>query len=35
MALLKIATRLNAAAEHERPNIKPLNKLGPVVLQEP
>ena len=28
MALLKIAVRLNAAAEQNRPNIKPLNILG-------
>jgi hypothetical protein len=34
VALLKIATRLNAAAEQERPNIKPLNKPRLIVLQD-
>jgi hypothetical protein len=28
IALLKIATQLNAAAEQDRPNIKPLNERG-------
>lgn len=32
MALLKIATRLNAAAEQDRSNIKPLNKQGDSAL---
>ena len=32
-ALLKIAVRLNAAAEQIRPNIKPLNSLADSVLQ--
>jgi Domain of unknown function (DUF6362) len=32
-ALLKIAVRLNAAAEQNRPNIKPLNTLADSVLQ--
>jgi Domain of unknown function (DUF6362) len=34
IALLKIATRLNAAAEQNRPNIKPLNKWRDSVLEE-
>ena len=33
MALLKIASRLNAAAEQKRPNIKPLNRSGEFVLE--
>jgi hypothetical protein len=33
MALLKIASRLNAEAEQERPNNKPLNKSRRIVLQ--
>ena len=33
MALLKIATRLNATAEQDRPNIKPVNRLPDPVLQ--
>ena len=33
MALLKIAVRLNAAAEQNRPNIKPLNNLADSVLE--
>jgi hypothetical protein len=33
MALLKIATRLNAAAEQNRPDIKPVNKSRPIVLE--
>jgi Domain of unknown function (DUF6362) len=33
IALLKIATRLNAAAEQNRPNIKPLNKWRDSVLE--
>jgi DNA-binding CsgD family transcriptional regulator len=33
MALLKIATRLNAAAEQNRSNIKPLNKWGGSALE--
>ena len=33
IALLKIATRLNAAAEQKRPNIKMLNKRAGSVLQ--
>jgi Domain of unknown function (DUF6362) len=32
MALLKIATRLNTAAEHNRPNIKPVNRSPHPVL---
>ena len=32
MALLKIASRLNATAEQTRPNIKPLNKARRIVL---
>ena len=32
MALLKIASRLNATAEQKRPNIKPLNKSRRIVL---
>jgi hypothetical protein len=31
-ALLKIAVRLNAAAEQNRPNIKPLNRSADLVL---
>jgi Domain of unknown function (DUF6362) len=33
VALLKIATRLNAAAEQKRPNIMPLNRSRQIVLQ--
>jgi hypothetical protein len=33
MALLKIATRLNARCEQQRPNNKPLNRSGRFVLQ--
>jgi predicted DNA-binding protein (UPF0251 family) len=33
IALLKIATRLNAAAEQGRPDIKALNRSGDPVLQ--
>jgi Domain of unknown function (DUF6362) len=33
MALLKIATRLNGAAEQNRPDIKAVNRLGDPVLQ--
>ena len=33
LALLKVATRLNAVAEQRRPNIKPLNKSGRIVLE--
>jgi hypothetical protein len=33
VALLKIATRLNAAAEQNRPNIKAVNRSGDPVLQ--
>jgi len=33
IALLKIATRLNAAAEQDRPDIKALNRSGDPVLQ--
>ena len=33
IALLKIATRLNAVAEQEGPDIKPLNKSGRIVLE--
>jgi predicted DNA-binding protein (UPF0251 family) len=33
MALLKIASRLNAEAEQERPNNKPLNKSRRIVLE--
>ena len=32
-ALLKIAVRLNAAAEQNRPNIKPLNRWGDSVVE--
>jgi hypothetical protein len=32
-ALLKIASRLSAVAEQERPNIKPLNKSRRIVVQ--
>jgi hypothetical protein len=32
IALLKIATRLNATAEQKRPNTMPLNKSTPTVL---
>ena len=32
-ALLKIATRLNAAAEHNRSNIKPLNRSSGSVIE--
>ena len=35
MALLKIASRLNAVAEQERPNIKPLNKSRRIMLEPP
>jgi hypothetical protein len=34
VALLKIATRLNAVAEQNRPNIKPLNILTDSALEE-
>jgi hypothetical protein len=33
MALLKIAVRLNAHAEQDRPNIKPLNRSADFVLE--
>jgi hypothetical protein len=33
MALLKIASRLDAEAERERPNNKPLNRSRRIVLQ--
>jgi Domain of unknown function (DUF6362) len=33
MALIKIATRLNARCEQQRPNNKPLNRSGRFVLQ--
>jgi Domain of unknown function (DUF6362) len=33
VALLKIATRLNAVAEQKRSNIKPLNKSGDSVVE--
>jgi hypothetical protein len=33
IALLKIACRLNAVAEQERPNIKPLNKSRRIVVE--
>jgi hypothetical protein len=33
MALLKIATRLNATTEQKRPNIMPLNRSRQIVLQ--
>ena len=33
IALLKIATRLNAAAEQKRPDIKPLNRSGDSVVE--
>ena len=33
MALLKIATHLNATGEQNRPNNKPLNRSGRFVLQ--
>ena len=33
VALLKVATRLNAVAEQNRPNIKPLNRSADPVLQ--
>jgi Domain of unknown function (DUF6362) len=33
IALLKITTRLNAAAEQDRPNIKPLNRSPDPVLE--
>jgi len=35
LALLKVATRLNAVAEQRRPNITPLNKSRRIVLEPP